>query len=203
MWKAHLKPRSRTDFGCPESNRNQWSNDSEICLWTAHDHGEFTPRPEQQQHDHQRCHAHPNPPNREKKSSEITAYGACEAKSKKSPYPQFSSFFFKSWTNPNDRTTPFTQNLTSPTEFYKAFPFPCHSPLARCQWQGLPCLHTGAVWLTKDFEQLLCTAFESRFLPSRHLACFEEKPASMEHGKGWEHSSTPHSFYTFVARSEN
>lgn len=93
MWKAHLKPRSRTDFGCPESNRNQWSNDSEICLWTAHDHGEFTPRPEQQQHDHQRCHAHPNPPNREKKSSEITAYGACEAKSKNHHILNFHHFF--------------------------------------------------------------------------------------------------------------
>ena len=78
----------------------------------------------------------------------IRNHGIQHVKSKKSPCPQFSSIFInflKSWTNPNDRSTPFTQNLTSPTEFYKAFPFPCHSPLARCQWQGLPCLHTGAV----------------------------------------------------------
>ena len=113
----------------------------------------------------------------------IRNHGIQHVKSKKSAYPQFSSIFInflKSWTNPNNRSTPFAQNLTSPTEFYKAFPFPCHSPLARCQWQGLPCLHTGAVWIiTKDFEQLLCTAFEA---DSRHLTI---SPASKKSRPQW------------------
>ena len=179
--KPHLKARSRTDFDCPKSNRNQWSNDSQICLWTAHDNGEFTPRPEQQQHDHQRCHAHPNPPNR-CRNHQKSRHTARRMWSKKQKITISSIFinFLKSWTNPNDRSTPFTQNLTSPTEFYKAFPFPCHSPLARCQWQGLPCLHTGAVRIiTKDFEQLLCTAFEA---DSRHLTI---SPASKKSRPQW------------------
>lgn len=148
----------------------------------------------------------------------IRNHGIQHVESKKSPYPQFSSIFInflKSWTNPNDRSTPFTQNLTSPTEFYKPFPFPCHSPLARCQWQGLPCLHTGAVWIiTKDFEQLLCTAFESN---SRHPAISPSRLLRRKAGLNgtwerlrtfltcdcWFYSSLSSlSFYTFVARSE-